>query len=165
MVRRCKFAASKQDIFRGGATPIPEPWLEGSVVSLQSYKAPRRPVIKRPNMAAPDANTTVIEVPSPQEAQAPSEKSALAAGEVEKLKGGIPDSPEIQAAPPAYDVDSSQEKDDDSDDHIIITGSDAAAHLLPLRDDGDPALSFRSLFLATCLSAFQAVMYQIYVVC
>jgi len=53
-------------------------------------------------------------------------------------------------------------KDDDSDDVIIVTGADAAAHLLPLRDDGQPALSFRSIFLATILSGFQAVMYQIY---
>ena len=52
--------------------------------------------------------------------------------------------------------------DADDDDVIIITGSDAARHLLPLRDDGDPVLTFRSLFLATCLSGFQAVMSQIY---
>lgn len=55
------------------------------------------------------------------------------------------------------------DKDDNSDDNvIIITGADAAAHLLPLRDDGEPALSFRSIVLATVLSGFQAVMYQIY---
>ncbi|RAL62105.1 hypothetical protein DID88_002591 [Monilinia fructigena] len=53
-------------------------------------------------------------------------------------------------------------RDDNSDDVIIITGADAAAHLLPLRDDGQPALSFRSIVLATILSGFQAVMYQIY---
>ncbi|KAA8569870.1 hypothetical protein EYC84_002213 [Monilinia fructicola] len=53
-------------------------------------------------------------------------------------------------------------RDDNSDDVIIVTGADAAAHLLPLRDDGQPALSFRSIVLATVLSAFQAVMYQIY---
>ncbi|KAB8298651.1 hypothetical protein EYC80_000829 [Monilinia laxa] len=53
-------------------------------------------------------------------------------------------------------------RDDNSDDVIIITGADAAAHLLPLRDDGQPALSFRSIVLATVLSGFQAVMYQIY---
>lgn len=52
--------------------------------------------------------------------------------------------------------------DGHSDDVIIVTGADAAAHLLPLRDDGEPALTFRSLFLATVLSAFQAVMKQIY---
>lgn len=52
--------------------------------------------------------------------------------------------------------------DDNSDDIIIVTGADAAAHLLPLRDDGEPALSFRSMVLATVLAGFQAVMYQIY---
>lgn len=68
--------------------------------------------------------------------------------------------PEIKAASPPQD---SNEEEDDS--HIIITGADAAAHLLPMRDDFEPALTFRSIFLATILSAFQAVVYQIYQVC
>ncbi|KAK4155839.1 OPT oligopeptide transporter protein-domain-containing protein [Chaetomidium leptoderma] len=113
-------------------------------------------------MADPDGNTTVIEVPAPLETQVATEKPRLSTDEAKKAKDGVLESPEIQAAPPAYDGDSSQEKDEGSDDVIIVTGADAAAHLLPLRDDGEPALSFRSLFLATCLSAFQAVMYQIY---
>ena len=45
---------------------------------------------------------------------------------------------------------------------IIVTGADAAAHLLPLRDDGDPALTFRGMVLATVLTGFQATMTQIY---
>lgn len=49
-------------------------------------------------------------------------------------------------------------------DRIIITGTDAANHLLSLRDDFDPAITFRGMFLGTILSAFQAVMYQIYLV-
>jgi hypothetical protein len=57
-----------------------------------------------------------------------------------------------------------QEKHDD-EDAIIRTGADASKHLLPLRDDFDPALTFRSIVLATGLAAFQAVMYQIYQVC
>lgn len=52
----------------------------------------------------------------------------------------------------------------DNPDQIIVTGADAAAHLLPLRDDGDPSVTFRGIFLASCLSAFQAVMNQIYTV-
>ncbi|KAK7513214.1 OPT oligopeptide transporter [Phyllosticta citriasiana] len=54
--------------------------------------------------------------------------------------------------------------DDDvhSDSSIIVTGADAARRLLPLRDDFDPAVTFRSLFLATILCCFQAVMFQIY---
>lgn len=64
--------------------------------------------------------------------------------------------PEIKAALPSYD------SGNDDDDHIIITGADAAAHLLPMRDDHEPALTFRCIFLATILSAFQAVVYQIY---
>lgn len=69
----------------------------------------------------------------------------------------------ISAAPslPLYD---SQDKDTDDEGVIIITGADAAAHLLPMRDDGEPSLTFRSLFLATILSSFQAVMSQIYTV-
>lgn len=47
---------------------------------------------------------------------------------------------------------------------IIRTGHDAAQYLLPIRDDHEPALTFRSIFLATILAAFQAVMSQIYTV-
>lgn len=59
---------------------------------------------------------------------------------------------------------SSDDTDSGTDDAIIVSGADAAKHLLSLRDDLEPALTFRSLFLATILSAFQAVMYQIYYV-
>ncbi len=58
-------------------------------------------------------------------------------------------------------VDNS-DTDYSTEDVIIVTGSDAAKYLLPMRDDHEPALTFRSLFLATVLSAFQAVMSQIY---
>lgn len=54
--------------------------------------------------------------------------------------------------------------DPDNEDAIIVTGYDAAQHLLPLRDDFEPALTFRSIVIASCLSAFQAVMSQIYTV-
>ena len=80
-------------------------------------------------------------------------------------KDGAGDS-EIKPATPSNegDHDGDHEKDDGSEDVIIITGADAAEHLLPLRDDFEPALTFRSIFLATVLSAFQAVMSQIYYV-
>ncbi|KAG0647436.1 Oligopeptide transporter 6 [Hyphodiscus hymeniophilus] len=68
---------------------------------------------------------------------------------------------EITAIPP-FEDGSEPDKDSDNDNAIIITGADAALHLLPLRDDGDSALTFRSMFLATGLSGFQAVMNQIY---
>lgn len=75
------------------------------------------------------------------------------------------ESPTIEAVPPSYDNESGKVKGDaDSEDVIIITGQDAAQHLLPLRDDGEPSLTFRGILLATILSAFQAVMYQIYTV-
>ena len=53
----------------------------------------------------------------------------------------------------------------DNDNAIIITGEDAALHLLSLRDDGDASITFRSMVLSTGLSAFQATMTQIYTVC
>ncbi|KAH4840924.1 hypothetical protein HBI88_155800 [Parastagonospora nodorum] len=84
------------------------------------------------------------------------EKHRLAVHDGELEKKGVLE-PEITPALPSYD---SAERDDE--DHIIITGADAAAHLLPMRDDFEPALTFRSIFLATILSAFQAVVYQIY---
>lgn len=72
----------------------------------------------------------------------------------------------IRAAPSTGDG-GDHEKDEDgrsSDEVIIITGADAARHLLPMRDDFDTALTFRSLLLASGLSCFQAVMSQIYTV-
>ncbi|OKL56164.1 hypothetical protein UA08_08584 [Talaromyces atroroseus] len=65
---------------------------------------------------------------------------------------------EVKAGPPVYDGDD----DDLEDDTIIVTGTDAANHLLSMRDDFEPSLTFRSLVLATLLSGFQAVMTQIY---
>lgn len=58
----------------------------------------------------------------------------------------------------------SDKSDSDNKDAIVITGSDAATYLLPLRDDHDAALTFRSLVLASGLSCFQAVLTQIYTV-
>lgn len=58
--------------------------------------------------------------------------------------------------------DPSNESDPDSTNVVIVTGADAAAHLLPLRDDFDSVLTFRSVILASGLACFQAVMNQIY---
>ncbi|KAF5012261.1 hypothetical protein FDECE_1642 [Fusarium decemcellulare] len=55
---------------------------------------------------------------------------------------------------------SGDDSDRESKDAIIVTGSDASKHLLPLRDDGDSAVTFRSLILASGLSCFQAVIPQ-----
>ncbi|OJK01446.1 hypothetical protein ASPACDRAFT_51298 [Aspergillus aculeatus ATCC 16872] len=60
------------------------------------------------------------------------------------------------------DVDHTGHESDEDPDAVIITGADAAVHLLPLRDDFDSALTFRSVVLASGLACFQAVMYQIY---
>jgi hypothetical protein len=86
------------------------------------------------------------------------EKTGHSVEDAEITKEGA----EIKAAPlPLYEG-SENEKDNASEDVIIVTGADASEHLLPIRDDFDPALTFRSLVLATILSGFQAVMTQIY---
>ena len=97
----------------------------------------------------------VVEVPSHH---AINDKKIVTGSELNE-KGAI--ASDIQEADSGHQHDNN-EKDHDDDDVIIITGADAAAHLLPLRDDGEPALTFRSIVLATCLSGFQAVMNQIY---
>jgi hypothetical protein len=108
----------------------------------------------------------VVEVPSHQ---AINEKKIVTVGAGDEVaeKQGL--EADVQAAPPLYDADGhnhgGDDKDSASDDVIIVTGADAAAHLLPMRDDGEPALTFRSIVLATVLSGFQAVMNQIYSVC
>jgi hypothetical protein len=103
-----------------------------------------------------EGKTTVI--PSHEAINAfTDEKRRLASIDGGLEKTGVLE-PEIKAALPSYD----SAEHDDGGDHIIITGADAAAHLLPMRDDHEPALTFRSMFLATILSAFQAVVYQIY---
>lgn len=45
---------------------------------------------------------------------------------------------------------------------IIRSGLDAANNLLSLRDDGDSALTVRSIVLGSLVAAFQASMNQIY---
>jgi hypothetical protein len=64
--------------------------------------------------------------------------------------------------PKGSENDPSGENDIENEDAIIVTGADAALHLLPLRDDFDNVLTFRSILLASGLACFQAVMYQIY---
>lgn len=48
------------------------------------------------------------------------------------------------------------------DDFVIRSGADASKHLLSLRDDEDPVLTFRSVLLGTAFACFQAAMNQIY---
>jgi hypothetical protein len=88
--------------------------------------------------------------------EATSEEKRVALDDVKTVKDDtlVLDA-EVKPAPQYEEAD---------DNKIIITGADAAKHLLPLRDDGEPALTFRSLFLASVLAAFQAVMSEIYYV-
>lgn len=95
------------------------------------------------------------------------EKEVIAVGAARADTDGTLGDDKIKAAPSAGDDGDHDKEEDDSrssDEVIIITGADAARHLLPLRDDFDTALTFRSLFLASGLSCFQAVMSQIYTV-
>lgn len=71
----------------------------------------------------------------------------------------------VTAAPADQVGSENREHESFSDNVIIRTGADAARHLLPLRDYFEPVLTFRSLFIATSIAAFQAVMSQIYQVC
>lgn len=112
-------------------------------------------------MPSPVDDTVEAEVVSVPSHEDINEKIHLAVDDEKSGKHGALDT-EIKAVPPPLYDSENHDKDSDSDDVIIITGADAAAHLLPLRDDGEPALTFRSLFLATGLSGFQAVMTQIY---
>lgn len=96
---------------------------------------------------------TAVEEKTAQDYQGFDEKKPIAVNDVEISKSGATINGSDAAPVP-----------DDGGDHIIVTGADAATYLLPMRDDGESALTFRSIFIATCLSAFQAVMYQIYMV-
>ncbi|RDW65079.1 OPT superfamily oligopeptide transporter-2 [Coleophoma cylindrospora] len=101
-----------------------------------------------------------VDVPSHEAINALNEKVHHVGATAELEKDGL--DAEIQAVLSVPEYGHENEKDGDSEDHIIITGADAAAHLLSLRDDFEPALTFRSIVLASGLSGFQSVMYQIY---
>ncbi|OHF00079.1 OPT oligopeptide transporter [Colletotrichum orchidophilum] len=117
-------------------------------------------------MPAPLADELVVGGLNPVEGKVvsvPSHKAINEKVSIDQAGIGKELESEIQAVPATLpSEDGNHEKDDNSDDAIIVTGADAARYLLPLRDDFDPALTFRSMVLATGLSAFQAVMSQIY---
>jgi len=50
----------------------------------------------------------------------------------------------------------------DDPDKIIKSGADAAQYMLSDRDDGDPAITIRSMVLGTAFAAFYASISQIY---
>lgn len=53
-------------------------------------------------------------------------------------------------------------QDFDDPEKIIKSGADAAQYMLSDRDDGDPAVTFRSMVLGTAFAAFYASISQIY---
>jgi len=50
----------------------------------------------------------------------------------------------------------------DDPDKIIKSGADAAQYMLSDRDDGDPAVTVRSMVIGTAFAAFYASISQIY---
>ncbi len=116
-------------------------------------------LLQRRNATSTAAMSEIFEVVPHSAAQAVSDPTSEVINEKDAKKSEL--GPEITPVSAADDTDS-QDKEEANEDVIIITGEDAALHLLPMRDDFQPALTFRSLFLASGLSAFQAVMSQIY---
>ena len=106
-------------------------------------------------MAEPATEKSAVARPDPTD-DMPTSIPSRGSSDEKTGKSGVLD-PEIAPAAPDDGL-----CDTASEDVVIVTGADAAAHLLPLRDDFEPALTFRSMFLASCLSCFQAVMSQIY---
>ncbi|KAH8093910.1 OPT oligopeptide transporter protein-domain-containing protein [Cristinia sonorae] len=45
---------------------------------------------------------------------------------------------------------------------VITTGRDVSKYVVDIRDDGDPAITFRSLFLGTVFAGLGATLFQIY---
>jgi hypothetical protein len=132
---------------------------------LHSFSAPQTIAVASAQMPAPAAGDLtpiegrVVSVPSDE---AIDEKVRVDVDDTEVLKD---DALVLVTKTEAANSDESdQNSASGSEDVIIVSGSDASQHLLSLRDDGQPALTFRSIFLATILSAFQAVMNQIYYV-
>lgn len=109
-------------------------------------------------MASTITESKVVEVPSHDDEI--SEKIATD-GEVTPV---LKDKEAAITTTSVSDGDDGNESEIGSEDAIIVTGADAAAHLLSLRDDGDPAITFRGIVIATVLSGFQAVINQIYMV-
>jgi hypothetical protein len=82
-------------------------------------------------MGRPDAvEGKVVNLPSHKAINDFSEKRHAAHDGDIDIKGPL--DPEIKAALPEYDGDG-HDKDGDDEDHVIVTGADAAAYLLPLQ--------------------------------
>ncbi|ROV90969.1 hypothetical protein VSDG_07712 [Cytospora chrysosperma] len=101
----------------------------------------------------------VFSVPTHPEAD---EKEVITSDTARTASNGTLEEKIRASSSPGDDTDDRYEDGEDSDNVIIITGGDAARHLLPMRDDHDPALTFRGIILASGLSCFQAVLSQIY---
>lgn len=68
----------------------------------------------------------------------------------------------ITAAPAsAPEFEEIDEKNPGDNEALIVTGADVSRYLLSLRDDFDPAITFRSMVIASALACFQAVVNQI----
>lgn len=115
--------------------------------------------MEKPTFASPPGPFDDVEPSILEHELTPTKMSVTAHGVEADKKEGLTTEIKAVSSPDSASVHSDETEDPD---HIIITGADAARHLLPMRDDFDPAITFRSMFLSTGLTCFSAVMYQIY---
>lgn len=47
------------------------------------------------------------------------------------------------------------------EDPVVTTGADVSRFVVDIRDDGDPSITFRSLFLGTVIAGLGAAVYQV----
>lgn len=78
-----------------------------------------------------------------------------------------------QDSSPSLELDKKLEGDNESQyeeeeearlvngEHVITTGRDVSRYLIDIRDDRDPALTFRSLFLGTVFAGLGAALCQV----
>jgi hypothetical protein len=79
----------------------------------------------------------------------------------EKLETIVVDEKELQ-----YNIDDNSLEDDpkpsfQKGEPIITTGRDVSRFVVDIRDDGDPALTFRSMFLGTMFAGMGAALSQV----
>lgn len=118
-------------------------------------------MVKQVGAASSDADSNGVDVS--REPTNPAFTSGLDLKSTDEKALGVTAVPVSSTSSSGTELANYANQDGTFDDDVIVrTGADAAAHLLPLRDDFDQSITLRSLLLASGLCAFQAVMTQIY---
>ena len=92
------------------------------------------------------------EIMGEAESKSPNEKSLIEKGEIEELR---------------YETEPLEESDGDSEvemrngEPVIQNGRDVSRYLVDIRDDGDQALTFRSMVLGTVFAGLGAALGQV----